>query len=606
MAPGDTLARTLLDLLAETPPFAQLSHETLRSLLQDITVSYIQEGDVVLWQGSTVHDHLYVVASGLVRLVDQETGWLLDKCGRAQTFGSFGIIKGGARLYEAQAMEATTVALLNAKRFVQLYDADPAFAAFFDQDLHQFIRHRDLPRDIAGRYRLTHLPLDTLRLPAPLFCPADTPVAEVSAAMTATASGIALITDDDHVTGIITDRVLRDAYITTQRPPSTQAHEIQAPLPPTIAPDASLLDALTIFLAEETPVLLVATGTAKEAIAGVVAEYTLAHFRGIDPLATLHLLDRYDRLETLPNILAVLYQQHVHLYRQGIDPERLSGLLTSTYDAVLYRIATLSCAELGVSPNGFALIALGDMGRHEMSLTSSVRLALVYDNQIRPEVARHLAERIQFGLNQCGISISALEATPWAWTPAEWSGQFDEWLSGGAASLGLLNWLDGRLVFGSDTLGQTMLRSLHQVAADLDLRAMMNAALEQAMPSRSLLQRLTPSAPSSVNLRTAGTEPATAVVRALAWHHLEVAPTNTFVRLRQLMDVPALTRPLAELLSAYRLVCDFRAEQQVRQVEVSEAPANVLNLQAVSRMQRTLLNHALGIIRDQRRLLKNP
>jgi len=607
MAPDDTIARTLLDLLAETAPFAPLSAELRRSLLRDITVSHIQEGDVVLQQGSTVHDHLYVVASGLVRLVDQDTGWLLDKCGRGQTFGSFGLIKGGARLYEVQAVEATTVVLLNAKRFVALYDAEPAFAAFFDQDLHQFIRHRDLPRDIAGRHRLTHLPLDTLRLPAPLFCRGDTPVAEVSARMTATASGTALVTEGDQVTGIITDRVLRDAYITAQRPPSTQARDIQAPLPPSILPRASLLDALTVFLAEEAPVLLVATGTTKESVAGVVAEYTLAHFRGIDPLATLHLLDRYDRLDALPNILTVVHQQHVQLYRQGVDPERLAGLLTSVYDAILYRIANLAQAEVALAPEAFALIALGDLGRREMTMTSPIRLGLTYRDSVTPEDAQQLAERIQFGLQQCGLSTSTLEAMPWVRRDDDWATQFSQWLStGGTASPALLHWLDGRTVFGHEPLGLDVLRGLHHAASSLDLRGVMQAALEQAAPTRSFLQRLTPTIPA-LNVRTAGTEPAMALVRALAWHHLEHdIPTNTYARLRQLMDVPMLRQPLADLTSAYRLLCDFRTEQQVQQVETSEAPTNVMNLQAMSRMQRTLLTHALGIVRDRRQLLNQP
>ncbi|GAB5518918.1 MAG: putative nucleotidyltransferase substrate binding domain-containing protein [Rhodothermales bacterium] len=604
MTPDDTLARPLLDLLAETPPFTELDADVRASLLQDITISYVQEGDVLLRQGSTVHDYLYIVSSGLIRLIDQETGWLLDKCGRGQTFGSFGMIKGGARLYEAQAMEQTTVALLDAKRFVQLYDAYPAFSAYFDQDLHQFIRHRDLPRDIAGRFRLTHLPLDTLRLPPPVFCAADQNVAEVSAAMTATASGTALITEGDQVTGIITDRVLRDAYITAQRPPSTQAREIQAPLPPMIAPDASLLDALTVFLNEESPVLLVATGTTPDAVAGVVAEYTLAHFRGIDPLATLHLLDRYDQLETLPNIQAVVHEQNVRLYRQGIVPERLTALLTSMYDALLRRIMALALTEVSIPDDAFALIALGDMGRREMTLTSSINLALIHSDAVSADTAKALAERIQFGLAQCGFSTSVLETSTWTQSATAWQAQFSAWVqSGGAAEPAFLGWLDARFALGHEALALTVLSSLQADASAVDLRPAMRATLEHDAPSPSLFQRFTPNAPSSLNLRTQGTAPATALIRALAWHYLENPPANTYDRLRALMELPDLTRPLADLLSAYRLLSDFRAERQVRQVELSEAPANVMPLQALSRMQRTLLNHALGIVRDRRRLL---
>ena len=126
-------------LLERISPFDLLTEAQRDGLLAGLSIQFYESGEVVVEQGSTVHRGLYIVESGLVRLMDVQQQRLLDKCGEGELFGSFGLIKGGAQIYEAKAVEPTVCALLKGEAFQKLYDANEAFAAFFNQDIKQYL-----------------------------------------------------------------------------------------------------------------------------------------------------------------------------------------------------------------------------------------------------------------------------------------------------------------------------------------------------------------------------------------------------------------------------------------------------------------------------------
>jgi CRP-like cAMP-binding protein len=67
-----------------------------RRVLRDILVEYFEPNGVILEQGRTEHQFLYVVESGFVRLPDRETQRLVNECAEGNVFGSHGLILGGA------------------------------------------------------------------------------------------------------------------------------------------------------------------------------------------------------------------------------------------------------------------------------------------------------------------------------------------------------------------------------------------------------------------------------------------------------------------------------------------------------------------------------
>src|SRR5690606_41795061 len=105
-------------------------------------------------RGQWSHTGLYVVEWGIVRRMDGSRQRLIEKAGEGDDFGSFGLIKGGAAIYEAKAIEPTVCALVRGDRFQQLYEKYDDFAAHYDSELKLYVRRLGTPMDVTGGHPL--------------------------------------------------------------------------------------------------------------------------------------------------------------------------------------------------------------------------------------------------------------------------------------------------------------------------------------------------------------------------------------------------------------------------------------------------------------------
>ena len=133
----------ILELLRSAPAFDRLPEDVRERLLGEVSVRYYGPGEVILEQGATAHERLYIIESGSVRLTEKESGRLVDEYGEKDIFGNYGLMNGGRLPYEARATEPTVCVLVKAEDFRELYENNQDFAAFFDKDLKNYeIRRR--------------------------------------------------------------------------------------------------------------------------------------------------------------------------------------------------------------------------------------------------------------------------------------------------------------------------------------------------------------------------------------------------------------------------------------------------------------------------------
>ena len=118
-------------LLERAVPFDRLRPEERRQLLCEVLVEYFEPDEVILEQGRTAHEFLYIVESGFVRLLDPQTQRLVGECGEGRVFGGHGLVKGGALPYGATTVEPTVCVLLRARVFascIRRTKPSPAFS----------------------------------------------------------------------------------------------------------------------------------------------------------------------------------------------------------------------------------------------------------------------------------------------------------------------------------------------------------------------------------------------------------------------------------------------------------------------------------------------
>ena len=81
-----------VDFLAKQPPFNAISTLDLEAISAEIEVEYFTHGTVVVAAGSDPLDHLYIVRTGKVEVLDK--GSVVDELHSGDAFGHISVLTG--------------------------------------------------------------------------------------------------------------------------------------------------------------------------------------------------------------------------------------------------------------------------------------------------------------------------------------------------------------------------------------------------------------------------------------------------------------------------------------------------------------------------------
>lgn len=610
-------------LLAYTAPFDQLTEEEREDLLGAISIEYFEPDAVVVEQGSRLHRGLYLVESGLVRLMDVERQRLIDKCGEGDLFGSFGLVQGGASIYEARAVEATVCALLDKARFAQLYGQHEAFKAFFDNDIKWYLRHQGTAIDVTGAYLLFSRRLGQLAHRAPVTGPPSLTAREAAQRMTKSGSGTLLVMRNDKLVGIVTDSDLRTRLVARGRDAETPVQRLMTSPVVTIAARASLFEAMTVMLERRVRCLVITEDGADPKPLGILTHQDLTHFRGLDPVATVTRMERVGSVDDLADIRAEMSEHLLRLYQQGVVPEHLERLAAVIYDRIAVRVLQLVEHERKAAGEPrialpWVWLRLGSSGRHEMALHSTQHNAILFadaasdDERAQAEQGfRALAERANAALEACGFTMSDIVAGDprWCMPLRSWKRTYRTWVfePNEEALAAAPIFFDIRGIYGDlalvDELKQDLEDALNVHMLDRD-RAFFPLMAERALtrrPPLSFFRRFVLERSGEqrhrFNIRERGILPVVDAARVLALETRFFDTMNTFDRLRHAAEaLPDLAEVLDGALDAYHYLVDFRLEHQLSQIKAGAVPDNHIDPALLTSVQRNLLRSAFAAV----------
>jgi CBS domain-containing protein len=607
-------------LLERTPPFDRLTETERADLLKDLTIEYYETGEVIIEQGFTMPRNLYIVESGLVRLMDMDQQRLIDKCGEGDTFGAFGLIKGGTMIYEAKAVEPTVCALLKAERFQKVYSGDEAFAAFFDNDLNQYVRRLGTTVDVTGAHLLFSRRLGVLNHRPVITCDVDTTVQQAARVMHYERASAILVQRGPEVVGLFTNSDLRSRVVAHGRSLETPVEAVMSSPVVSITTEARLFDAMMRMLQHRVSHLVIqrADGTPL----GVLSDRDLAHFRGQDPVASVRRLEMASSVDEMASVRTEVGEQLLYLYQQGVQPEQLTAILSVVYDRIAVRVLELVERDLRSAPEAVTLpwawLRMGSGGRQEMALSTKQHNALVYANPEDAEEAERaqewferLATRANWALEVCGFPGSDIVArdSRWRMPLLDWQKTFRSWIheADGATLTTVPLFLDLRCIYGEAKLEVALKAdigdALNIQAMDKNrhfLSMMMQNALTHRPPlsffKQFVLER-TGEHRNTFDIRERGILPVADAARVLALELRFFDSTNTFTRLRHAASaLPELETLIQDTLEAYQYVFDFRLEHQLRAIELGEPPNNFILPTSLTKIQRNLLRTAFETI----------
>ncbi len=610
-----SITERLAALLEYTPPFDHLSRAERQSLIGDMTLEIYEPGEVIREQGSDIHRALYVVESGLVRLYDADQNRLINMVGEGSLFGSYGLLQGGILPYEAKAVEPTVCALLSAEHFQNFYKHDPTFAAYFDEDLKQYVRTLDTEMDASGAFLLFDTSLANVVYHAALTCGPDATVQEAAQLMRDNEGDTVLVVHDGSAMGLVTEGDLVNRIIAAGASASTPVMDLVERPPITLSGSARLFDAVRVMMEYRIRRVVVTSDKKDDArpILGIISAEDIAHFRGLDPVATVERLEKARSVGELGTIRNESNRRLFRLYQQGVQSEALLEVVAEMDDQLKARLLHLvereareAQPELAVDLP-WAWIAFGAPGRREAALYTSQSNGLVYADPGSDDEAQraadwfaYLAERAVEALGEVGIrpSDSGILASEEAFRQplAQWIAAYDQWIAGADANASLRAALcfDLRPIYGDDDLVDSLRDAIRTRldGARRFLALLMREATKNRPPisffGRFELER--DAGDEGLNLRERGLNPIVDIARVLALETGYLRSTNTFTRLRHLREsLPDLEREETALLGAFATLSDMHLRAQMQAAETGVTPSDLIDPNDLHKSQQNLL-----------------
>ncbi|MCM8626933.1 DUF294 nucleotidyltransferase-like domain-containing protein [Accumulibacter sp.] len=443
------------DFLAQCPPFDSLDPDGLAALTRRFVIRYLRRGASFPPEGQPC---LWLVRQGAVELRTVD-GELARRMAEGDVHDAACLPDSPEIGWAGHAVEDTLVYGLPRGDLERLWEEHPDFRQQSLSKLVERLRRARRRSEAAVERDLGSLPLASLIGRAPVCASPAATIREAATQMTRERVSALLVVDRDRLCGIVTDRDLRSRCLASGLPDRTPLSVIMTPDPCTLPPDAAGFDAVLTMTRKGIHHLPVVDG---QQLLGLVSSTDLLRAQRI---SSVHLADRIHRATDLAELVvrcAELPELWLNLVRRGEGAVVLGRVVSGIADALASRLLVLAERRLGPPPVGYAWIAFGSQGRHELSLNSDQDNALVLADEFEPEqhaaYFTRLAHEVCGGLAACGIqpcSGEMMATNPqWRQPVAAWSRLFGDWIDHPDPHKARLasNLFDFRTVHGDDQL----------------------------------------------------------------------------------------------------------------------------------------------------------
>ncbi|HSH43580.1 MAG TPA: CBS domain-containing protein, partial [Arenicellales bacterium] len=201
----------ILDALRGYAPFNSVDDRDLEALVQDIQVQYVRAEQTVMEAGED-NEYLYFIRSGAVE-VRLKSGELFARAGEGELFGHVSLVRHGKSAYTVTTIEDSLFYLIPARWFARLRDGNEAFAEFF-----QLAEEQRLRTALVRTRDSSDVSLMTCRVPElmhrePVMVEESVSIRDAARTMAEEGVSSLLVMRDGELTGIVTDRDLRNRVI---------------------------------------------------------------------------------------------------------------------------------------------------------------------------------------------------------------------------------------------------------------------------------------------------------------------------------------------------------------------------------------------------------
>ncbi|TVQ86621.1 MAG: cyclic nucleotide-binding/CBS domain-containing protein [Chromatiaceae bacterium] len=618
------------EFLASRPPFDQLPEEAMARLPGQLSVRYFRRGTPFPPPDAPAHC-LYILRRGAVELRNRG-GELVGKlaegdlCEMPCRFADRTGLGPGSE-EQAAAVDADVAVTGSTAEDTLVYEMSgdeldalratyPAFAEHFNHSVSSRLRKAltgMLDASTSGAALMTVAAKDLLRR-GPICARPDISIREAAQIMSEQRNSALLLSHDDRLVGLITDRDLRNRCIATGLPTDRPVREIMTEKVVTIDADTPGFQALiqmTRLNVHHLPVL------DQGRIIGMLSTTDLTSFQSTNAVYLVGDIYRAESVDLLVDISSKVPELQVHLVNSGATANQIGQAISAVTDAITKRLLELAEAELGPPPVPYAWMVGGSQARREQSSHSDQDNALLIADEMAEDDDAYfaaLAARVNDGLHACGYVYCPGEVMAknpkWRQPLKVWSKYYNTWIKRpDPMSLMLASvFFDLRALH--DPAG--LYDELHDRVLKLSrsnrifIAYMASNALKQRPPLgffRNFVLIHGGEHDRSVDVKHRGTVPIVDLGRVYAVS-LGLDEINTIDRLQAAAGSDELTRDgSASLIDAYELVGTLRMRHQAAQLRRGERANNFLKPEQLSALERGHLKDAFVLINTMQETL---
>ena len=608
--------------LANLTPFNQLSALELARLTQDLTVGDYQTNEVLLKAGERPVS-LFVVATGTVWEIEgndnlshpppaaqgQGENAASLKCVIAlhtaqDAFDLRGLLEGSSK-HRFVAAEPTQCLLIVRDTFLEILQANPAFARFYDLKIARRVTADSDAADLHELSAFTVTKIRDIYVHPPTYVTAESTIHETAVAMKTHKTNSVLVQHGSE-TGILTATDLREAAIIQRRSLDAPVGSLATYDLIGMAPDDFLFNALLKMTRHNINRLVIRDGAT---IYGILEQIDLLSYLSNHSHLIALQIERAQSREELKRASRELINVIRDLNGKGVKIRYIMQLVSELNKKMLRKLMEL-LAPPELLDNS-CLLVLGSEGREEQVLKTDQDNALILrDDFSYPDLARITAEftasLLEFGYPRCPGNIM-ISNPYWTKSVAAFKDELFEWIVHPThdSFLQFAIFCDAKAVAGDENLLRHVKDRMHRLLGDHRsfYSQFAKATVAFETPLGFFTNFVLEKNRDELDIKKGGIFPIVHGVRSLALEY-RLPQTNTIERITALSQRNLFAPSFGtELIEAFTFMSTLRTRVGLQKIEQGLPQDNYMNPKELSKLDRELLRDSLKIVNEFKKFI---
>ncbi|KZN12544.1 DUF294 nucleotidyltransferase-like domain-containing protein [Marinomonas sp. TW1] len=603
----------ILEAICQHAPFNDIAEEAqLSEMTKEIEIQYVRAGEWVISPG-TLNNTLFFIRSGAIEALSKNDK-LIRRMNEGELFGYASLLRGGKSSQSMRAIEDSLLYRIPARWFLKLYEENDTFSDFFE--LAREVRLRLAMDSQSSDVSLMTCPVISLLRRQPVSAKADSDILTAAQIMTEKRVSSLLITEQDELIGIVTDRDLRTRALAKGLALDTPISEIMTPDP--IVMDSRDYASEAVLKMMERNVHHLPVIKDNRPI-GVVSTGDIVQKESHGSVYLISDIFKQSSIEGLQAISRKMTHTFTQLVVADANTQMIGNAMSHIGTAFVKRLLQLAEDQFGKPPVPYCFVALGSQAREEQIIKTDQDNALIlsdkYDESLHGEYFEQLSEWVCQNLDKCGYDLCSgdiMASNPrWRQPISVWKQYFTDWIREPKAEalLRLSIFFDLRGIYGDKTLATKLNRHIRAEAkAHSGFLTFMARNANQRKPPLGFFRQFVLDGEGkqsrTFNLKERGIAPIIDIVRV---HALAIGSDklNTLERLEDIEAEGLLPDGRAkDLALALEMIGMVRIRHQKDQIDAGETPNNHVNPANLSSFEKRHLRDAFDIVARQQEFIK--